>query len=204
MTSTSEAPQTNPRSYELALRGKGQAFAFTIRNRGITVSDERLDWVIDGRADAARLDSISEVQLRTGGAWTEEEGPSAMCNIIFRDGYTLMVSDADKNGFRDEAAAGPYRAFVYHLHDRLVKLNVAARFTAGYGQTQFGVVAVCAIVLGAIGIGIPIVALLFRPELEILLTLGGGLALTIPLFTMLLKNSPRSYDPRQIPTELLP
>jgi hypothetical protein len=204
VTSTSEAPQANPRSYELALRGKGQAFAFTIRNRGITLSDDRLDWTIDGRADAARLDSIGEVQLRTGGGWTGDDGPSAMCSIIFRDGYTLMVSDADKNGFRDRPAAGPYRAFVYDLHDRLVKLDVAARFTAGYRQTQFGVVAVCAIILGAIGIGIPVVALFFRPEFEILLTLGGGLALTIPLFTMVLKNSPRSYDPRQIPTELLP
>ena len=127
-----------------------------------------------------------------------------MCNIIFRDGYTLTVSDADKNGFRDEAAAGPYRAFVHDLHQRLVQLNVAARFTVGYGTARFGVAAVCAVVLGAIGIGIPVVALFFRPELEILLTLGGGLALTIPLFTMLMKNSPRSYDPRKVPTELLP
>jgi hypothetical protein len=45
---------------------------------------------------------------------------------------------------------------------------------------------------------------LFKPKVELFLLLGGGLALTVPLFTMLLKNSPRSYEPTCIPSELLP
>jgi hypothetical protein len=198
-----EPPRADTRSYDLALQVKGQGFTWTIRNRGITLGDERLDWVIDGRADAARLDSIVEVHLQTGGAWIEE-GPAAMCRIAFRDGYTLIVSDVDKAGIKDEAQAGPYRGFVRDLHARLVKLRSAARFTAGYGKTQFQVIAACAVLLGAMGIGIPVVALFFRPEVEILAVLGGGLALTVPLFTMLLKNSPRSYEPTDVPSELLP
>lgn len=198
-----DTPQADSRAYDLALQVKGQGFAFTIRNRGITLSDDRLDWVFEGRADAARLDNIAQVHLQTGGAWMEE-GPAAMCRITFRDGYTLIISDVDKVGFKDDTRAGIYRAFVRDLHGRLVKLGGAARFTAGYSETQFRVIAVCALLLGAIGVGIPVVAFFFRPEVEILLVLAGGIVLTVPLFTMLIKNSPRSYDPRHFPAELLP
>jgi len=189
--------------YDLALRVKGQGLALTIRNRGVTLSDERIDWTFEGRADAARLDAIVEVHLQTGAAWMED-GPAAMCRITFRDGYTLMISDVDKSGVKDAAQAGAYRGFVRDLHARLAKFNSPARFTAGYGATQFHVIAICAVLLGAMGIGIPVVLFLVRPEFEILFVLFGGLALTIPLFTMLFKNSPRSYEPTQIPTELLP
>jgi hypothetical protein len=197
-----ETPQSNPQTYDLALRGKGQGFALTIRNRGITVSDERLDWSIDGRADAARLDSIVEVQLQTG-AWVED-GPTAMCRITFRDGYVLTVSDTDRNGFRDAAAAVPYRAFVRDLHARLMQLNVAARYVAGYAPTRFNVAVVCAVLLGAIGVGIPAFFFLVHPDIEIVFLLVAGVAFTVPLFTMLRKNSPREYVPTRIPAELLP
>src|SRR5581483_1154608 len=97
-----------------------------------------------------------------------------------------------------------YRGFVRDLHARLAKLGSTARFTAGYGTTQFHVIALCAIALGAMGIGIPVVLFFLRPSLEIVLLLFGGIGLTVPLFTMLFKNSPRAYEPTRIPTELLP
>jgi hypothetical protein len=202
-TAAKETPQNNPLTYDLALQVRGCGVAWTIRNRGITLSDERIDWAIDGRADAARLDSIVEVTLRTGGAWIEE-GPTATCQIAFRDGYALIVSDANTAGFKDEAQARPYRDFVRDLHARLARCRTTARFTAGYGRTQFQVIAALAVLLAAMGIGIPVVLFFARPSLEILLLLGGGIGLTVPLFTMLLKNSPRSYEPTRIPAELLP
>src|SRR5205807_9247545 len=97
-----------------------------------------------------------------------------------------------------------YGAFVRDLHGRLVTQNSSARFTAGYSQTQFQVVTVCAILLGAILIGGPVVVLFLRPAVELIVLLGIGIAFAVPLFTMLLKNSPRSYEPSRIPTELLP
>src|SRR5262249_41364008 len=133
-----------------------------------------------------------------------EEGPIAMCRITFRDGYTLIVSDVDRAGLKDETRAGIYRVFVRDLHGRLAALGSTARFTAGYSAIQFHVITVCALLLGAMGIGIPVVVFFIRPDVEILLVLGGGIALTVPLFTMLMKNSPRSYDPKHFPGELLP
>lgn len=201
MRSDAVAPRTKAHSYDLALRVAGQGFALTIRNRGIKVSSERIDWKIDGRADAARLDEIAEVHLQTGGSW---QNPIALCRITFHDGATLTVSDVDKNGRKDEAVADTYGAFVRDLHGRLAKLDSGTRFTAGYSQTQFHVIAACAVLLGAMAIGIPVVVFLFKPRVELFLLLGTGLALTVPLFTMLLKNSPRSYEPTCIPPELLP
>ncbi|MBV8837635.1 MAG: hypothetical protein JO000_13935 [Alphaproteobacteria bacterium] len=203
MAPATATPQTDATYFDLALHAKGQGFALTTRNRGVTLSDERLDWVFEGRADAVRLDAIVAVHLQTGGAWTEE-APVAMCRITFRDGYTLTVSDADKAGFKDDVQALAYRGFVRDLHARLAHLNSTVRFTAGYGATQFQVIALCALLLGAMGFGIPVVLFFIRPDLEILLVLFGGLGLSVPLFTMLFKNSPRRYEPTHIPTELLP
>src|SRR5262245_25367922 len=145
-----ETPQAHPRRYELALRA-GQGLVFSFRDHGVVLSDERLDWMIGERPDAARLDSVVEVHLQTGGSWTS---PIARCRLTFKDGFTLTVMDSDKAGFKDDERAATYRAFVRDLHARLVAQKTAARFTSGYTRTQFHVVALAALCLAAIGIGI--------------------------------------------------
>ena len=87
MADATATPQANAAYYDLALQVKGQGFALTLHNRGITLSDARIDWVFEARADAARLDAVVALHLQTGGAWVDE-APPAMCRITLREGYT--------------------------------------------------------------------------------------------------------------------
>src|SRR5688572_27248098 len=96
-----EAPsgaRATARAYDLALQTNRQGLSLWLRNRGVTLGDDRLDWTIDGTPDAALLASIVEINLRTGGAWTS---PIAQCRIRFKDGFILTVSNATASGHPD-------------------------------------------------------------------------------------------------------
>ena len=77
------APE-NARSYDLCLRTSSSGLLSL--ERGITLADDRLEWTVGERADAARLGAIVEVRLQTGGVPTR---PSSLCRIQLNDGYAL-------------------------------------------------------------------------------------------------------------------
>lgn len=208
MRQQDQPPETPPdargsaRAYGLALHSSRQGVVFMLRDRGITVADDRLDWEIGGRPDAVLLASIAEVNLRTGGYWMS---PIAQCRITFRDGFVLTVSDADPAGARDDAKRQRYRAFVRDLHRRLAALpSLQIRYVTGYTSIQFHAMALCALFFIGMCIGVPITVFFIEPDAELVLLLVFGVSLVWPLLRMLHYNSPGSYEPQQIPTEVLP
>ncbi len=205
MANDTEAPagaREDARAYDLALQSNRQRLAFRVRTRRITVADDRLDWEIDDQPDAALLASVVEVNLRTGGSWTH---PVAQCRIRFKDGFILIVSDAAATGYPDEAKLPIYREFVHDLHRRLTALpDLQARFVTGVTKTQFHVVALGALFFLAIGVGIPVAVFFLAPGWELVLLLVAGAAFVWPLLRMMHYNSPGTYDPRKLPSELLP
>lgn len=64
-------------------------------------------------------------------------------------------------------------------------------------------VVVCAILLGVIGVAMPLVLLLIVQKLEVLWILAAGIGLCWPLARMIQTNAPRDYDPSFLPEELL-
>jgi hypothetical protein len=190
------------RAYDLALQSNRQRLAFGVRTRRITLAGDRLDWEIDDQPDAALLASIVEINLRTGGSWNH---PVAQCRIRFKDGFILIVSDAATTGYPDEAKRSIYREFVHDLHRRLTALpDLQARFVTGVTKRQFHVIALGALFFLAIGVGVPIAVLFLAPGWELVLLLITGVAFVWPLLRMLHYNSPGTYDPRKLPTELAP
>ena len=195
-----ETPQENPRSYDVYFRADGRIFGLRLANHGITISDARIDWVSDGRPDAARLDSIVAVHLQTGGAW---QNPLATCRITFRGGRTLLVIGGNSLGTSDAGQASLYRAFAYDLHRRLAAMNSIASFTAGYTEARYRVAFFCGLLLAAMFLGIPLVVLFIKPEAQLILLFMTGAAFLWPLWLMLQKNAPRSYLPSHLPNDLL-
>jgi hypothetical protein len=199
---TPQGARDTARAYDLALTTNRQTVVFLLRDHGITVADDRLDWEIGGTPDAALLTSIVEVNLRNGGSWTH---PIAQCRIRFKDGFILTVSNATSTGYPDDAKRLLYREFVHDLHRRLATLpNLQARFTSGYSKSQFHVLSLCALVVVAIGIGTPVVVFLVSPHMKLALVLIAVVGLAVPLLRMLHDNSPGTYEPPAIPRELLP
>jgi hypothetical protein len=195
-----ETPQENARSYDVNFRADGGWFTLRLANHGITVSDARIDWVADGRPDAARLDSIVAVHLQTGGTWQD---PIAICRITFRDGMKLLVIGGNSLGTGDAGQASLYRAFVHDLHRRLAARNSTASFTAGYTATRYRAAFACGLLLTAMFLGIPLVVLFIHPEAQLVLLFMSGAIFLSPLWLMLRKNAPRSYTPAQLPNDLL-
>jgi hypothetical protein len=190
------------RTYDLAVQTSRQRLAFGLRTRRIMLADDRFDWEIDGEPDAALLTSVVEVNLRSGGSWLH---PVAQCRIRFKDGFILTVSDAPASGHPDKAKRPVYREFVLDLHRRLAaRPDLATRFVSGYTETQFRVLALCALLFVAMCIGIPIAVFFLAPNREIVLTLIVGAAFVWPLLRMLHHNSPGTYEPRELPPALLP
>lgn len=173
--------------------------------RGVALASDHIAWSFSNKDDSAWYNSIVEVRLQTGGNWI---GPIGICEITFADRYRLLVTNSNALGNPVAAQRAAYRDFLYDLHTRLVA-HAATRerppiaFNAGIAQGRFGFVTTGAIVLGLILVAIPLAALLFTGEVKPLLLLCAGLFFVWPLVATVAKNAPRSYDPKQLPRELV-
>ena len=191
--------------HEIYLRAGKSRFYFRNPDRGVSLSDERITWTSDGQANGAPLADIVEVHLESGGDW---RNAISQCQITFADGYRIAVTNGSQYGTASDAQRPAYREFVRDLHGRLaapgfVPNRGPVRYTAGYSGARYHVVVVCGILLGIIGVALPLVLLLIVQKLEVLWVLAAGIGLCWPLARIIQTNAPRDYDPSYLPEELL-
>ncbi len=176
-------------------------FYFVNENRGITLTNTHIKWTFDGRPDEASLTNIVSVRLVTAGDW---RNAVAQCQITFADGYFLTASNGSSSGLPSDKQTLPYQEFVRDLHRRLIAAGRdTITFTAGYRPLNYYIVLVCAILLGTMAVPLPLILLLLTGELAALWVLIGGAFLIWPLVRMVRNNAPSTYDPRDLPEELL-
>jgi hypothetical protein len=174
---------------------------FRNENCGVTLSADRIDWIAEGAPGRAALTDIVSVHLQSGGDWTKAV---RHCRIRFADGSFLLVTNGDDRGLADQAQTPIYRAFVRDLHARLVAAGRdTVRFSAGYTQGRYYVIVCCAILLGLIGVGLPLIIVLIQRDLRALTAAVAGGMLCWRLVPMIEANTPRSYQPSALPHELL-
>lgn len=181
--------------YDLNLRaGRNGGFFSRTSDRGVTLTAARIDWTFKGKSDGAPLHNICAVHLQTGGDWRE---PTSLCTVTFADGYKLVVVNSD------HARRPLYRQFVLDLHKRLTALRTTAVFTSGYQGFLYPLTIACAVLLGIVCIVGPIAAMILQRGIGTITVMFAGVALFWPLAKILGKNVPRSYDPNNLPEELL-
>lgn len=194
---------SSAREYDLAFGASSRTYIFRNPNRGISLTAERISWVLEGRPDSAPYINIASVHLRSGGDW---RNAVSHCAITFADRYVLTVTNSNEVGAADEESSRIYRNFVHDLHAHLLasrtKRNV--RYLAGYQGARYVIMLVCTMILGGIFVVLPFFLLFRFGSLEILITLGAGIGLTWPLVRMVTNNMPREYSPKSPPEELLP
>jgi hypothetical protein len=187
--------------YDLYIRDGSATFYFRNDNHGMTLTAKRMSWTWNSRHDGADYTDISAVHLQSGGDWTN---PLSFCRITFTDGETLLVSNANDRGLPDDAQRPLYREFVYDFHTRLAGLPQGTiSFTAGLQGFRYQLIIACGVLLGIISIGVPVIAMIATKSFGPLSVLFAGVGLYWPLVKSIEKNSPRSYDPRDPPAELL-
>lgn len=194
------APKTE-RIHDVYFTTSAKRFYFRNNNHGVELTSSHIKWTMEGTPDDALLSDIVGVHIQTGGNWQDAV---SQCQITFADGDRLTATNGNANGVRDDAQTPLYRAFVHDLHQRLAArgdLNID--FTAGYKSGNYQVVLVCAVLLGIIGVVLPVVLFLITSDTKALSLLVGGAFLCWPLAQMVMKNGPRTYDPNHLPEELL-
>jgi len=187
------------RRYDLYL-STGLSFHWSNPNHGITLTDDRIAWTIDDNPQEARLASIAEVRLQTGG---NAQDLIAMCKLTFVDGYVLTVYNSGAMGLPDSAQAPLYRDFVRDLHRRLVASKARVDYIAGFSEGRYHIVLPASILLGLLVVALPFVLLLITAEIKVLFLLIAGAWLFWPMYKMVQANKPHTYDPTHLPSELL-
>jgi hypothetical protein len=187
--------------HDLYLQTGNTGFYLHNGNRGVSLSGGRIAWFAEGAHDGAALDRIVSVHLQSGGDWRHA---LRQCRIRFADGFFLMITDGNDRGLPDPAQAPIYRGFVRDLHARLAAAGLdSIRFTAGYTGGRYHLLMACTILLGLIGVGLPLLIVLAKGEIRALAAALGGGVLCWRLVIMMEANAPRDYRPEALPHDLL-
>jgi len=203
-SSAAPAPaRLHERHYNLMTR-EGTLFDhLTFDKQGITLDDEGLAWHCDGAEHSSPYSDIAGIRLEMG--IVQGIGNLYTCRIQFRDDLVFYVvstaGSGEKPGDRDAA----YRDFVRDLHARIPpkdRTNIDFHAGNSAGRQMFGMITL--VVATLFFIVMPLVLLLITRELSMVWALVVGSGLVIPLYRVLGRNTPRSYNPSRIPAELIP
>jgi hypothetical protein len=195
---TSDPPAAS--SYDLVFRaGTNPRFSLG-SHQGVTLTAERIAWSCDGKDDGAAFANIRKVNLESSG---DPAHPNA-CTITFADGYRLIVTSGDANGFADPERTPIYRDFVRDLHARLALAKTATRFDAGYQGHRYPLAIAGMVLIGSVSIVVPLFAIIWTGSIGAIGLLFAGALLYLPMMQAIEKNTPRTYTADKVPEEMLP
>ena len=190
------------KSYDLYIRAGERRVTWSYADHGVTLSDDALAWVADGQPSQVSLRDIARVHLQVNYL---EDSAIASCRLTFANRSGLSIVSSNKRGFQDDTQDPIYVEFVHDLHARLAaQRDVHPSFTAGFGEGRYLFGKVVIVVAGLFFIVTPVVALLFTGDWKLAFLTCSGAALVWPVYKVMQANAPRSYDPRQVPPELMP
>ena len=194
---TSDPPAES--SYDLVFRA-GTNPRFSLRaHRGVTLAAGRIVWSCDGKDDGAPFSNIRTVHLQSGG---EARYPN-VCTITFADGYQLLITSGDRNGFADPERTPLYRDFVRDLHAQLATAKTSIRFVAGYQGQRYPLAIAAMVLIGSVSIVVPVFAIIWQGHIGAIGLLFAGALLYLPMMKAIEKNAPHTYTPDKVPEEML-
>jgi len=184
--------------YDLNIHDGAVTAVFRLRDSGIRLVGNSIEWRIAGEARRAALSDIRAIRLTTRiGAKRSQVGVTS-CQISFRrgDGVTIFGGNARSPDAEDRRAR--YEAFVVDLHRRLGADDRARiSFTAGYDGFRFYFLLIAAFLLALLWIGAAGVTLFGLAKLRFgqLIALPVAGVFVVGLFRLLQLNAPHIYDP---------
>lgn len=167
----------------------------------MTLTPVAIEWDTPNGNELSPLGNVISVALQTGGDW---RNPVRQCRIGIWDGTEIFVIDRGARAGAGQDKAMAYRSFVRELGGQLADMETTrTRFTAGYGEAQYRFLVICTALLTLICVAVPFALLLITGKPQVLVALAIGAVLIWPLVAMMKNNTPRSFDPRLPPPELL-
>lgn len=189
------------RIFDLYLLPSRWGATYNEDNRGVSLTDESIAWISEGKAETAPLKSVVSVRLQFT---PQMEGQRSFraCRIHFDDGRRLSVTDW--YGFHSNDTAPDYRAFVHDLHNRLMAYGAPSiRYLAGddplLSRLKIAFFAAAFLVVSFFVLSPPL-TLISAVKILLLMALFGLVWLWDRFFT---KSRPREYQPTDLPEELI-
>jgi hypothetical protein len=185
--------------YDLNIHDGEVTTVFRLRDSGLRLVGNAIEWRIAGDARRATLSDIRAIRLTTQTETMRGPVGSTSCQMRFRDGSAVTIFGGNSSSPDAEDRRTRFETFVTDLHRRLGPDDRARiSFIAGYGGARFFLLLVAA-VLSAVLWGTATVGTLlgFAPRrFGALIALSIGAAFTLGLFRLLRLNAPHVYDPR--------
>ncbi|MFO1157740.1 MAG: DUF4115 domain-containing protein [Reyranellaceae bacterium] len=184
--------------YDLDIHDGEVTTVFRLRDSGIRLVGDGIEWRIDGEARRARLSDILRIRLTSKTETARRAMGVTSCQIGLRRGGAVTVFGGDASSPDAADRLSRYEAFVADLHRRLGPRDRARiRFTAGYGGARFTLLLVAAVLSALLWGTAALVMLLGLAPLRIgsVIGLSGGAVMTYGLFRLLHLNAPHIYDP---------
>lgn len=174
-------------------------------NCGVTLAADHIAWTFDGKGDAAPFKNIVEVCLQTGAGGHRFV---RICQITFADRYQLMVTNGNAFAVPTEAQRAAYRGFMRDLHGRLaahaaVRDRPPIEFKAGFTARLHRRLTVRVVLWILVFVGAPLAAFLMTGDAMPFVLLVGALVVGTIFWRLTHANAPRTYDPAELPRDLL-
>lgn len=136
---------------------------------------------------------------------TRPERNRYRCGLLLQKGETIEFFNRTYRGVYDfHDTSAEYVAFVRALHEAVAQRNPACRFAAGVSGGRYAL-NVAALVFAALVVAVALVCFLLIGLVWVVAVKLILIAFYAPAALRWLKrNQPRTYDPRAIPSELLP
>jgi hypothetical protein len=189
--------------YKLFVRKGVPRFYLRNTNEGIYLSPKGVGWFIDGTSYTRDWSEIAAVNLVVG--HIPKNGSIGTCRLVFTDGTVLSVLSASKWGHSDDERNVEYGRFLLDFHRSIpAEHRSAIKFGTGIGKGHHVAMTVVLVVAGALFVALPLGLAIYFREFQALLIAGAGAAFIYPLFRSVEAGYPDSYNPDQVPPELLP
>jgi hypothetical protein len=190
----SEAAEAPTYAFRPRMLGSDSAFRLT---------PDSLEWSIAGQVGRVAYPMITHVRL--GYRPTNLGGKRFTTEIWSRNTPRIEIASISTRSLVASEDHGPaYTSFVRELHSRIAKSGGSCRFEAGFAAWRWWpMAAVGAVTL--VGLGYVIVRAVAGGDFQTGAFILAMLALLgWQMFPMILRNRPRSYDPRDIPADVMP
>jgi hypothetical protein len=196
---------TDKRKHDVCFTTSARQSLMHAGNRGVTLASDGISWTFDGKGDGAPFRNIIEVCLQTApGAHRQLR----ICQITFADRYRLLVTNGNAFGVPTQAQRDAYRGFMHDLRARLgahaaVREGPPIEFKAGFAARLYFWLMVRIALWALLFVGAPLAVFLMTGETKPFLLLVGALFVGALLWRMVHSNAPRSYDPSNLPKDLV-
>jgi hypothetical protein len=188
--------------YDLALRMGPRRFYWRLPYAGVWLRPDRMEWAAGTKFERKYAD-LRSIHLSQG--YVPRSGTIASSAITFRNGDLLTVTSATDRGLSDDGRIQIYRDFLLDLHARLSDDDrKCIAFTSGNsGALQmFGKITM--VVATLFFVVLPLGLLIFTRDLQALYITGVGAFFVFPMWKVIRRNEPRTYDSRRLDEDLLP